>query len=141
MHFLNRTLIKNLKWKSLNICLNRVLKKSYNLIIEILHLNIYDCKIYSLLKNKNVFLKSEKLKSRAFVDYLINYESSNIFRVWNFKIWTISDYKDVFFDEDQIYDTYVKKHLITQEKIIEFVELKVLYSESYVLNLRDEEER
>jgi hypothetical protein len=75
MHFLNRTLIKNLNWKSLNICLNRALKKSYNLIIEISHLKIYDCKTYSLLKDKDVSLKSEKLKSRVFVDYLIDYDS------------------------------------------------------------------
>jgi hypothetical protein len=100
MHLLNRTLIKNLNWKSLNICLNRALKKSYNLIIEILYLKIYDCKICSLLKDKDAFFKSEKLKSRAFVDYLIEYNSSNIFRVWNLETWTISDYKDVIFDED-----------------------------------------
>jgi hypothetical protein len=53
----------------------------------------------------------------------------------------ISDYRNVIFDENQIYDTYVKRNSVIQEKMIEFVKLKVLNLESYVLNLRDEEER
>jgi hypothetical protein len=141
IHLLNRTLIKNLNWKSLNICLNRALKKSYNLIIEISHLKIYDCKTYSLLKDKDVSLKSKKLKSRAFVDYLIKYDSLNIFRVWNLETWMISDYRNVIFDENQTFDTYIKQNLIIEEKMIEFVKLKVYDLESYVLNLRNKEER
>jgi hypothetical protein len=141
MHLFNRKLIKNLNWKLLNICLNRALKKSYNLIIEISHLKIYDCKTYSLLKDKNVSFKNEKLKSRAFVDHLIEYDSLNIFRVWNLETWMISDYRDVIFDENQTFDTYVKQNFIIEEKMIEFVKLKVLNLESYVLNLRDEEEK
>jgi hypothetical protein len=38
-------------------------------------------------------------------------------------------------------DTYVKQNLITEEKMIEFIELKIYDLESYVLNLRNEEEK
>jgi hypothetical protein len=128
-----------MNWKSSHVVLQRALKKSYN--SEITHLKIFDCKAYSLLKEKNVSLKSEKLVSRAFVDYLIEYNSTNIFRVWNLEIWSISDYKNVIFDENQIFFIYAKKNIIFEKKMIEFVELKVFDLISYIVDLIEDDER
>ena len=77
--------------------------------MEISHLKVYGCKAYPLLKGKDAPPKSEKLKPRAFIGYLVGYDSTNIFRIWNPETWTVSGYRDVIFDEDELYDTYNKK--------------------------------
>jgi hypothetical protein len=119
--------------------LQRVLKKSYN--FEISHLKIFNCKAYSLLKEKNASSKSEKLVSRAFVDYLIEYDLTNIFQVWNLEIWLINDYKNVIFDENQIFFIYAKKNIILEKMMIEFVKLKVFDLVSYIVDLTEDDER
>jgi hypothetical protein len=48
---------------------------------EIAHLKVFDCKAFSLLKEADAFKRSEKMKSRAFIEYLIEYDFINIFRV------------------------------------------------------------
>jgi hypothetical protein len=65
----------------------------------------------------------------------------NIFRVWNLEIWSVSDYKNVIFDKNQIFFIYAKKNIILENKMIEFVELKVFDSVSYILDLIENDER
>jgi hypothetical protein len=48
---------------------------------EIAHLKVFDCKAFSLLKEADALKKSDKMKSRAFIEYLIEYDFINIFRV------------------------------------------------------------
>jgi hypothetical protein len=48
---------------------------------EIAHLKVFDCKTFSLLKKADALKKNEKMKSRAFIEYLIKYDFINIFRV------------------------------------------------------------
>jgi hypothetical protein len=48
---------------------------------EIAHLKVFDCKTFSLLKEANALKKNERMKSRAFIEYLIKYDFINIFRV------------------------------------------------------------
>jgi hypothetical protein len=138
-HLLNRIPIKGLDWKSPHIALHRALKKPYN--PEVSHLRVFGCKAYPLLKGKDAPPKSEKLSPRAFVGYLIGYDSTNIFRVWNPETWTVSGYRDVIFDEDQTFSTYVKKDLIPEEKMAEFVELEVFDSIPYIFDLQEEDEQ
>ncbi len=84
---------------------------------EIEHLKTYECKTYSLLKDADVSSRDSKLKSRAFVDYLVDYNSINIFRIWNSEKENVSDYRDVIFDESELYDIYNKDDsLVTLEK-------------------------
>jgi hypothetical protein len=128
-----------MNWKSSHVVLQRILKKSYN--SEISHLKIFDCKAYSLLKEKDVSSKSEKLVSRTFVYYLIEYDSTNIFRVWNLEIWSISDYKNMIFDENQTFFINTKKNIILEKKMIEFVKLKVFDLVSYIVDLIEDDER
>jgi hypothetical protein len=59
-----------------------------------------------LLKEIDASTRGNKLKSRAFVDYLIGYNSTNIFRVWNLEKGDVSDYRDVIFDESELYSSY-----------------------------------
>jgi hypothetical protein len=48
---------------------------------EIAHFKVFDCKAFSLLKEADAFKKSEKIKSRAFIENLIKYDFIDIFRV------------------------------------------------------------
>jgi hypothetical protein len=87
---------------------------------EIEHLKMYECKTYSLLKDADASSRDSKLKSRAFVDYLVDYNSINIFRVWNSEKEDVNDYRDVIFDENELYDIYNKDDsLVTLEKTLE----------------------
>jgi hypothetical protein len=48
----------------------------------------------------------KKMKSRAFIEYLIEYDFINIFRVWNSEKDDVNDYRDVIFNETKFFDTY-----------------------------------
>jgi hypothetical protein len=78
-HILNRTSSSSLSWDSSLIFMQKLLKKSIR--NEIVHFKMFDCKTFSFLKEINAFKKSEKMKSRAFIEYLIKYDFINIFRV------------------------------------------------------------
>jgi hypothetical protein len=54
------------------------------------------------------------MKARAFVDYLIDYDSINIFRILNLEKDDVNDYRNAIFDENAYYDSYDKnkRHLI-----------------------------
>jgi hypothetical protein len=103
-HILNRTSSSSLSWDSSLIFMQKLLKKSIR--NEIAHFKMFDCKAFSLLKETDAFKRSEKMKSRAFIEYLIEYDFINIFRVWNSKKDDVSDYRDVIFNETKFFDTY-----------------------------------
>ncbi len=73
----------------------------------------------SLLKKIDVSTRDNKLRSRAFVDYLIDYNSTNIFPVWNLEKDNVSDYKDVIFDESELYNSYNQndQQMLQKEKV------------------------
>jgi hypothetical protein len=66
---------------------------------------MFDCKAFSLLKKTNTLKRSEKMKSRTFIEYLIKYDFINIFRVWNSKKDDVNDYRNVIFNETKFFDT------------------------------------
>jgi hypothetical protein len=113
-HILNRTSSSSLSWDSSLIFMQKLLKKSIR--NEIAHFKMFDCKTFSLLKEINALKKSDKMKSRAFIEYLIKYDFINIFQVWNSKKDDVSDYRDVIFNETKFFDTYEKIDLLKKEK-------------------------
>jgi hypothetical protein len=113
-HILNRTSSSSLSWDSLLIFMQKLLKKSIR--NEIVYFIMFDCKTFSLLKKINAFKKNEKMKSRAFIEYLIKYDFINIFRVWNSKKDDVNDYRDVIFNETKFFDTYKKVDLFKKKK-------------------------
>jgi hypothetical protein len=48
---------------------------------EITHFKMFNCKAFSFFKKADALKKNEKMKSRAFIEYLIKYDFINIFRV------------------------------------------------------------
>jgi hypothetical protein len=103
-HILNWTLSQILNWDSSLIFMQKLLKKSIR--NEITHLKVYDCKTFSLLKEIDALKRNEKMKSRAFIEYLIEYNFINIFWVWNSKKDDVNDYRDVIFNKTEFFDTY-----------------------------------
>jgi hypothetical protein len=113
-HILNWTSSSTLSWNSSLIFMQKLLKESIR--NEIVHLKMFDCKAFSLLKETNALKKSEKMKSRAYIEYLIKYDFINILRVWNSKKDDVSDYRDVIFNETKFFDTYKAVDLFKEEE-------------------------
>ncbi len=61
----------------------------------------YEYKTYLL---KNIISKKNRLKSKTFIDYLVKYDFTNIFRIWIFNRMQIIRIKDVIFDKTLFYD-------------------------------------
>jgi hypothetical protein len=124
-YLMNRIFNQTLNWESSLIRLNKLINlinqnKNQSIRFELDHLNMYECKTYSLLKDVDVSSRDSKLKSRAFVDYLVDYNSTNVFRVWNLEKENVNEYRDVIFDESKLYDIYNKDDsLVTLEKTFE----------------------
>ncbi len=114
VHILNRTSSSSLSWDSSLIFMQKLLKESIR--NEITHFKMFDCKAFSLLKETNALKRSDKMKSRAFIEYLIKYDFINIFRVWNSKRDDVNDYRDVIFKETKFFDTYEKVDLLKEKK-------------------------
>jgi hypothetical protein len=116
-HLMNRIFNQALNWESSLIRMQKLINENQSIRLEINHLKMYECKTYSLLKCADVSSKNSKLKSRVFVSYLIDYNSINIFRVWNSEKDDVNDYRDVIFDESELYDIYNKDDsIVTFEK-------------------------
>jgi hypothetical protein len=103
-HILNRTSSSSLSWDSSLIFMQKLLKESIR--NEIFHFKMFDCKTFSFFKEINAFKKNEKMKFRAFIEYLIKYDFINIFRIWNSEKDDVNDYRDVIFNETKFFDTY-----------------------------------
>jgi hypothetical protein len=75
------------------------------------HLQSYECRTYFL---KNIILRKDQLKSKAFIDYLVKYDFTNIFRIWIFSRMRVVWIRNVLFDKTLFYN-FAKldsKHLL-----------------------------
>ncbi len=90
----NRIFRRALAWKTF---FETLIEKKSNLS----HLQSYDCRTYFL---KNIISKKDRLKSRAFIDYLVKYDFTNIFRIWISNHMRIIRIRDVIFDKTLFYD-------------------------------------
>jgi hypothetical protein len=113
-HILNRTSSLSLSWDSSLIFMQKLLKELIR--NEIAHFKMFNCKTFSFLKETNAFKKNEKMKSRAFIEYLIKYDFINIFRIWNSKKDDVNDYRDVILNETKFFDTYKAIDLFKKEE-------------------------
>ena len=73
------------------------------------HLKVYSCKAYYMITNTLKKINClNHLKSRAWIGFLVNYNSTNIYQIWNpvFNkvIWT----RDVIFNEKLVFDKDIK---------------------------------
>ena len=94
-----------------------IIDKKSNLI----HIIRYKTKIYSL--NKNIS-KKKKMKSKTHFDFLIKYDSINIFLIWIFSQRKIIRIRDVIFDENLRYqfneidfEQFINEFFITNDTL------------------------
>ncbi len=85
----NRILRRALAWKTV---FETLIEKKSNLS----HLQSYDCRAYFL---KNIISRKNRLKSKAFINYFVRYDFTNIFRIWISSRMQIVRIKDVLFDK------------------------------------------
>ena len=90
---MNKTSFKKHNWKT---SFEMIIDKKSNLI----HIIQYEAKTYSL--NKNISRK-EKMKSKTHLDFLIKYNSINIFFIWVFNQRKVIRTRNVTFDENVRY--------------------------------------
>jgi hypothetical protein len=112
---------------TLQKCLNESVKW------ELSNLKVFDNKTYVLLKDSDASARSEKLKARAFVKHLVEYDSINIFRVWNSEKWDVNEYRNVIFDEEFFFDIYQTKNQIKEfvrKDHVEYYEKSVQISQT-----------
>lgn len=68
------------------------------------HLRVYGCKAFAMtsdaLARRN---KKQRLNPRAWIGYLVGYQSTNIYRVWNPKTGRVISTRDVIFNEDETF--------------------------------------
>ncbi|KHO10663.1 hypothetical protein MAA_11714 [Metarhizium robertsii ARSEF 23] len=68
------------------------------------HLRVYGCKAFAMtpdaLARRN---KRQRLNPRAWIGYLVGYQSTNIYRVWNPKTGRVISTRDVIFNEDETF--------------------------------------
>ncbi len=108
-------------FKAVDYLNNRILRRSltwktfFEILIEeksnLSHLQSYKCKAYFL---KNIISRKDRLKSKTFIDYLVKYDFTYIFRIWIFNRMRIIRIKNVIFDKTFFYD-FAKldsKHLL-----------------------------
>jgi hypothetical protein len=108
-------------FKSIDYLNNRILRRAltwktfFEVLIEeksnLTHLQSYECRTYFL---KNIILRKNRLKSKAFIDYLIRYDFINIFRIWISSRMRVVRIRDVIFDKTLFYDLAKldSKHLL-----------------------------
>jgi hypothetical protein len=65
------------------------------------HLKAYGCLGYILRHDVD---KADKMEARAYIGYLVGYDSTNIFRLWVPPKGIVGRYRDVKFDETKFYD-------------------------------------
>ncbi len=93
-HLNNRIFRRALNWK---ISFETLTREKSNLT----HFQSYKCRTYFL---KNIISKKNWLKSRVFIDYLVRYDFTNIFKIWIFNRMRVIWIKDVNFDKTLFYD-------------------------------------
>ncbi len=123
-HILNRTSSSSLNWDSSLIFMQKLLKESIR--NEIARFKMFDRKAFSLLKKTDALKKNEKMKSRAFIEYLIKYDFINIFRIWNSEKNDVNDYRDVIFNKTKFFDTYKAIDLFKKEKRKSYVTYRAI---------------
>ena len=123
---MNRILMKKNSWKT---SFERIINITFNLF----HLNKHECRAYSFDK---LISKKNKLKKRAHIEYLLEYNDSNIYLIWFFSQRKMIRTKDVIFDESIYYDSSEIDVVKFQESMIEqLIETSKIQESSRIIEI------
>ncbi|KAF6518369.1 hypothetical protein HZS61_002447 [Fusarium oxysporum f. sp. conglutinans] len=66
------------------------------------HLRVYGCKAFAMTREaKTKQQKKHRLNPRAWIGFLVGYQSTNIYRIWNPHTGVVVPTRDVIFNEDE----------------------------------------
>jgi hypothetical protein len=69
------------------------------------HLKVYGCKAFVMITDAMKKAKRvQRLKPKAWIGYLVGYDSTNIYRIWNPQLNKVFRTREVTFNEDSIFD-------------------------------------
>jgi hypothetical protein len=103
-HLMNRTPLRQLGWKTPLQVMNEltgISPSNRSTLPNLGYIRIFGCRAYA---KEFKIPKLEKMRARAQIGYLVGYDSSNIFRIWNPRKNTVSSTRDVKFDEARKFD-------------------------------------
>jgi hypothetical protein len=110
VYLLNRTPRYQYKWKSPYERFHSFLANRDGLSMpdfrpQQAHLKVYGCKAFALtpdyMKKRN---RLKRFNPKAWIGYLVGYDSTNVYRVWNPVKNAIIKARDVIFDEDEVFN-------------------------------------
>ena len=108
---------------------------------QLAHLKAYGCRAYAMTENAQLKKKRKwKLDPKAYIGYLVGYDSTNIFRIWIPSKGKVISTRDVIFDEHTFFDG--KPDNVTPQMIAEMDSLiaKIQLPEPQAINERILEE-
>ena len=86
------------------------------------HLKVFGCKAYALTTDTfKKALRLQRMNPKAWIGYLIGYNSTNVYRIWNPVTNTVISVRDVIFDENETFSGNTEEwrddllHISTQE--------------------------
>lgn len=122
VYLVNRTLIRYLEWKSLIFHLYETLDW---LKPSLAHLVVLGCCAY--VRDLKIVCDC-KLDSKVFIEYLVGYDSMNIYHCWVSTKNQIICARDVLFNEMKFYDSrdLQERNLEHAMKVIKFMKIYVL---------------
>ena len=97
-YLLNRTPIRQQEWKT-------PFELLYNKPLLLAHIHTFGCRAYPL---NHIIPKHQKLLPRAYLGYLMGYDSTNIYRIWIPSKNRVVRIRDITFDETLFCDPPVK---------------------------------
>jgi hypothetical protein len=103
-HLMNRTPLRQLGWKTpIQVMseLTGISPSNRSTRPNLGYIRIFGCKAYA---KEFKIPKLQKMRARAQIGYLVGYDSSNIFRIWNPRKNTVFSTRDVKFDETRKFD-------------------------------------
>ena len=101
-YLLNRTPTQGLNWKTpYEVVFERIGKPGKRPYIG--HLKIFGTRVYEMIPTE-LIKKKDKMAARALIGYLVGYEGTNQFEIWNPREGTVTKRRDVTFDEEVRYD-------------------------------------
>ena len=99
------------------------------------HTKAYGCKAYALIKNRP---RLNKIDPKAFIGYLVGYDSTNIYQVWIPSKHKVISTRDVTFDKSERYNPSATE-LDLLDEVIETVQVPEI-NKSYDDLSSDEDE-
>ena len=111
VYLYNRTLKKSLGWRLLYEDFHTFVAKKDSILnlvrkLQIGYLCNYSCKAFIITNNalkKTNYLN--KLELNAWISYLVGYDSTNIYCIWNPKLDRVVCVRDVIFNKDEFYNS------------------------------------